>query len=55
LAWTHAETKKVLQAAPFFNVSLDEASKHGRSYLCIHAYVLQDWERVPLFLKVRFA
>jgi hypothetical protein len=49
----HARTKQALHGAFFFSISLDEASKHGRSYLCIHAYVMEDsWDRVPLFLKV---
>ncbi len=49
----HARTKALLQGAFVFSISLDEASKHGRSYLCVHAYVMEEsWDRKPLFLKV---
>lgn len=52
----HARTKEALQQAFVFSISLDEASKHGRSYLCIHAYVMEEsWDRKPLFLKVSAA
>ena len=32
-----APTKQALQEAVFFSISLDEAFKHSRSSLCIHA------------------
>lgn len=43
-----------LRASRFIALSLDEATAvDNTSYLCVHAYVLVGWERVPLFIKVR--
>jgi len=48
-----AQAAKDLSTASFLSVSLDEASQRGSSYLSVHAYyVNEEWELVPLFLKL---
>jgi hypothetical protein len=40
-----------IQGAQFFSISLDEAtSVDNRTYASVHAYIMESWERKPIFL-----
>ena len=44
---------KLITASPFWSVSLDEATAVDKtSWLCCHLYIIQDFQRVPVFVKL---
>ena len=46
-----ARTKEVVSTAPYFSITCDEVTTlDNQSWISMHVYTIQDWERVPLLL-----
>lgn len=47
------QTRRVVTSARYFSLSCDEVTTvDNQSWISIHAYVLVDWERIPLLLSL---
>jgi hypothetical protein len=47
------QTRRVVCGARYFSLSCDEVTTvDNQSWISIHAYVLVDWERIPLLLSL---
>ena len=46
-----ARTKEIVSAVSYFSVTCDEVTTlDNQSWISIHVYTIQDWERVPMLL-----
>ncbi len=46
-------TKKVIKEYPFFVLFIDEViTSHIESWISIHMYVLENWQRIPILLNL---
>ena len=47
------KTKKIMEKARFFSISCDEVSTlDNQSWISIHGYICEDWQRKPLLLSL---
>jgi len=48
------ETKRLIQSAKYMAVTVDEVTAvDNSSFLTVHAYIVQDWMRIPLLISLQ--
>ena len=46
-----ARTKEIVSTAPYFSITCAEVTTlDNQSWISMHVYTIQDWERVPMLL-----
>lgn len=48
------ETKRLIESARYVAVNVDEVTAvDNSSFLLVHAYIIQDWMRIPLLISLQ--